>query len=274
MAKPSNSNKGAVATQPQAKGVVVAKPNLPAFIPQTEANAGFDQAGREAFAIPFLAILQSNSPQVNRADGAYIKGAQGGMLLDTAGKRVFEGEETGLEFIPCMFTNTFVEWKLREAGGGFVAEYDNMAGRGLQSQTKRDDKNRDILPSRNQLTDHRNHYIIYKDPETGLWQPALLSLTSTQIKKSRNFMTSLQRVAAANSVSMFANICRIRTVAESNEKGSWFGVNLELEGFVTEEQSYEVARQFYKQASSGGVKTQARDANESGAPDNTDPGDM
>lgn len=272
----SKGNTNVVPAVPAKKGTVIKAEDkqlpLP-FAAAEDAGAGFEEAGREAFAIPFLVVLQAGSPQVKKSDGAYIKGAQEGMILDTAARKVFDGD-SGVVFIPCAYTRTFVEWKLREQGGGFVAEYDNTTGSGLQRSCKRDDKNRDILPSGNQLNDNRNHYVLYQDPETGTWSPALLSLTSTQIRASRNFMTALDRVRHAHNVAMFANKCRLTTTPQSNDKGSWYGVDLAVESLVDEEEVYDIARQFYRQAASGTVRTQAREEAQPGGHAVDNPDDM
>ena len=42
--------------------------------------------------IPRLRILQSQSPQVNKADGAYIKGAEAGHIFENVSNTVTDGE--------------------------------------------------------------------------------------------------------------------------------------------------------------------------------------
>jgi hypothetical protein len=108
------------------------------------------------------------------------------MIYNNVTGELFDGA-TGIELIPCAFSQTFVEWRTRDSGGGLVAEYDSVSGTALRGNCKRNDKNQDILPNGNQLNDTRNHYVLFKTDD-GLWEPALLSMTSTQIKTSRNWM--------------------------------------------------------------------------------------
>ena len=237
-----------------------------------DAGAGFEGAGREAFAIPFLGVLQSMSPQCKKSDGAYIKGAEEGMLFNTVTNEVFDGSE-GVEIIPCAFTQTFVEWATRESGGGFIAEYDAVSGTALRGNCKRDDKNRDILPNGHQLNDHRNHYVLFKDAD-GNWQPALMSLSSTQIKASRNWMSAMQRICTTQGVPMFALHYQLTTVPQQNDKGSWYGVQFAHIGLVDDEEAYSAAKAFYTQAKTGGVKTSPRETPEAGATSTDDPDDM
>lgn len=228
-----------------------------------DAGAGFEGAGREAYAIPFLAVLQSGSPQCKKSEGAYIKGAEEGMIFNTVSNEVFDGDE-GVVIIPAAFTQTFVEWGLREKGGGFIAEYDNVAGSALRANARRDEKNRDILPNGHALNDHRNHYVLYQDAE-GLWQPVLMSLTSTGIKASRNWMSAMQRLCAANKAPMFGLMFRMTTQAQSNDKGSWYAPSFEYVSMVDDESAYEAAKAFYMQVKSGAVKNSPRDP----SPDST-----
>lgn len=270
----AKSTRGAAA--PAAKGTAVAttKKALPATIDySSDAGAGFEGADRASFAIPFLTILQSMSPQTKKSDGAYIKGAEEGMLYNTVGNDIYSGEE-GVRVIPCAFVRSFVEWVPREKGGGFVAEYDAVAGEALRSKCSRNDKHQDILPSGNQLNDTRNHYLLVETRE-GRWEPMMLSLTSTQIKASRNWMSAMQRECAANSVPMFALIYRMTTTPQQNEKGSWYGAVFEHEGYVEDDTAYSLARAFYEQAKAGAVRTQDRgEVSAQGAHYDDDPAEM
>lgn len=197
-----------------------------------DVGAGFEEAGTESFAIPFLSILQSGSPQVKKSDGAYIKGAEEGMLFNSVTNEVYSGEE-GIQVVPCYYTQRFIEWKLREQGGGFVGEH--LPNDPVVGQCVKDDKFRLITPAGNQLSDTRNHYVlIMKD---GSLTPAIMSLSSSQIKKSKQLMSLLQGVKVKNSntgmfeiAPMYSNVLKINTVAESNDKGSWFGYKFSLAG--------------------------------------------
>ncbi len=133
-----------------------------------DAGAGFEEATSTSFAIPFLQILQSGSPQCKKSDGAYIKGAEEGMFFNTVTQELYDGEE-GIVVVPCHFTNRLVEWKPRESGGGFVAEHQI----GETPATTKDDKGRDLLPNGNTLVDTRNHYVLIETKDGSL-TPAII----------------------------------------------------------------------------------------------------
>ena len=57
------------------------------------AGLGMDQVRTEDMSIPFLRILAQLSPQVNKRDGAYVDGAEAGMIYNTVENVAYDGEE-------------------------------------------------------------------------------------------------------------------------------------------------------------------------------------
>lgn len=221
-----------------------------------DAGAGFEEAEASAYAIPFLQILQSGSPQCKKSDGAYIKGAEEGMFFNTVTQELYDGE-TGITVIPCLYNQRFVEWGTRESGGGFVREH---LPHEAPSNTVKDDKNRDILPNGNALVDTRNHYVLLRLPD-GTLSPALVAMSSTQLKKSKQWMSRMQgiKVKGPNgfvTAPMMSRAYKLTTVPESNDKGSWFGFRIELAGLVEDVAEYNEALAFAKAVKTGAAKAQ------------------
>lgn len=222
-------------------------------------GAGFEGTGRDDMAIPFLAILQSGSPQTKRSDGAYIEGAAEGMLLNTVTNEVIDPTKVDIVVVACAYRRAFVEWRLRENGGGFVAEHEPDPA--MQAECERDDKNRDILPNGNQLNDTRTFYVMILDAD-GIPSPAVITMTSTQIKKAKQWMMQLNLLKlrkADGSVytpPMFASKWRVTTVAEQNDKGSWFGWAFEHAGYLSgpTDPVFCTARDFHKSVTAGTVR--------------------
>jgi hypothetical protein len=220
-----------------------------------DAGSGFEEASASAYAIPFLQILQSGSPQCKKSDGAYIKGAEEGMLYNTVTGEIFDGEK-GIEVIPVHYSNRFIEWKPRESGGGFVAEH--LVG--TTPPTRKDEKGRDVLPNGNTLVDTRNHYVMVRQPD-GTLTPALITMASTQLKKSRQWMSKMQGIkiktpAGFVTAPMMSRIYRITTQPEQNDKGSWFGFRIELVGMVEDVAEYNEAKAFRDAVKSGTARVQ------------------
>lgn len=198
---------------------------------------GFENMGRDELAIPFLTILQSNSPQVKRSDGAYIDGAVEGMIFNNVTKELHDTAKRPLTVICCAALHSYIEWRVREKGGGFVGEYQVDKGQAIIEKCTRDDKSREIMENGNQLNDTRTFYVLTVDDE-GVPQPAVISMTSTQIKKARqwNMQMNLLRLKDANgrpyTPPIFASMWHLATAPESNEKGSWFGWKFDFGGYL------------------------------------------
>lgn len=188
------------------------------------AGFGMDQVRQEDMSIPFLRILAQLSPQVNKRDGAYVDGAEAGMIYNTVANEAYDGEE-GVLVIPCYYNRRYVEWKPREKGGGYVNSYD-VDDRVVHT-TYRDDRGNDILPNGNLLSNTAQFFVLLVAPD-GTAQRCLITMTSTQLKKARKWVTQMQSRTAVGKNGMFvlpmmSQVYRMRTVEERNDKGSWFG---------------------------------------------------
>lgn len=225
----------------------------------SDAGVGFEGAGRDDMAIPFIAILQGLSPEVKRSEGAYIEGAQEGMLINTVTKDVIDTTGTEFVVVPCAYHRAFVEWRVREKGGGFVAEH--PVNTPLQAQTTRDERGRDILPNGNQLNDTRTFYVLHVDKATGAGTPAVISMTSTQIRKAKQWLMQQNLLKLSNNgrsytPPMYASMWSIETVPESNEKGSWFGWKFSHAGYLKGPQDplFLAAKEFHTAVTEGQAK--------------------
>ena len=227
---------------------------------EEDAGSGFETADAEAYAIPFLNILQSGSPQVKKSDGAYIKGAEEGMLYNTVTQEVIA---EGVAVIPCYYKRSFVKWAPRETGGGFRGEIMPSDPQVTAGKTNADGQL--IDNEGNELTDTRTHYVLVLDGNGG-YQPAVISMASSQLKKSRQWMSRMQgmKVKRANgelfTPPMFSHQYNVSTAAESNDKGSWFGFKIETGAAVENAALYHAAKSFRDAVSSGEVKEQTRSA--------------
>jgi hypothetical protein len=156
---------------------------------EEDAGQGFENADKDSYALPFLRIIQSNSPQVNPREGAYIEGAVQGMMFETISNTLFTAKE-GVMVVPVHFERTFAEFEVREKGGGFKG---NMTPEeAARTPVNVDEKNRSITPRGTQLVDSRNHYVLLL--VNGSIKPAIICLASTQLKKSRRWMTLMDSI--------------------------------------------------------------------------------
>lgn len=214
------------------------------------AGAGHENVTAADLAIPFLTILQANSPQVKKTDPGYIKGAEEGDFYNTLTKEIIKAAD-GVSIIPCSFIRVAIEWKLKEAGGGLVAIH--PAETDLIELTKVDEKNRNILPNGNQLSMTAQHSVLYRaaNSKDGEWHKAIIALASTQLKKSRRWLSQMGEVKKVGKNGMkftppsFALIFTAKPIVETKDKNTWWGWDIVAAGEVSEVKTFKEAAAFY-----------------------------
>lgn len=218
--------KGKAVAQRKGPGTDVASPADIEAMLAADSGVGFEEAGRDAFAIPFLRILQDLSPQVKPKMGGFVKGAKVGDIFNTVTKACTP-LDTPLRVIPCHFSQRFIEWVPRTKKGGFVAAYDAVRGAQLMQTTQRDaTTGRNVLPNGNELMDSREHYVLMLNPD-GTTEGALIAMASTGLKVSRRWMAQMRNstiVIGGKSVPapMFAFSYEMGREEEANDQGSWW----------------------------------------------------
>jgi hypothetical protein len=217
-----------------------------------DAGMGLEGADKDTYAIPFLSILQGLSPQIETVDGA-----RPGLFINTITDELFKE----VKVIPVSFQRRFLRWAPRSEGGGFKGEYspiDVETGK-VEGLDFVDGK---YLIGKDQLKDTRNHFLLVHSDRHDTWNPAMLSLTSTQIKKSKRWMSLINgielRTAEGRSYTppSFSHIYKLSTIKEENSQGSWWGLEVSLDGKLTDADVYQKAKDFNRQVQSGDVKVQ------------------
>lgn len=220
-----------------------------------DARRGLEGVGVEDLAIPFLVIIQSGSPQRKKTDGAYIPGAEEGMIFNSVNNALFE--ETVL--VPCAFERKMIHWRPREEGGGFMGTY--APSDPICAQAERQGA-RDVMPDGTYLVNTAQHYCLHVMPD-GTFKRVVVSMSSTQLKKSRKWLTIVGEKTLKNSAGVFftppsfAFKYNLKTQPEENDKGSWYGWRVEEAGMLdlsSERELYLAARAFSEAVSKGAVQ--------------------
>lgn len=196
--------------------------------------------------LPFLAIVQTNSPQVNKRDEKYIEGIEVGDIFNTATNSFWPGSE-GVDFVWSNFMKQDVEWKLRSEGGGYVASHNWPSG----IQTK-DVEGRRINPAGHQMVETGYYFGIMYD--TG--DPAVIGMSSTNLGASRRWHTLKDQFKVKNRLGQFvvaptfSRIYTVKSVYLENEKGNWYGWKVSDNGWIDMSSDhayiYHNARDFYR----------------------------
>lgn len=184
-----------------------------------DAGVGFENTSAKDLAIPFIGILQSNSPQVEGGDKP-IEGAKPGMMINTVTGDLIPGDK-GVPFIPVHYDRAFVEWKPRDAGGGFVASHDPDSELVKAEIAKQEKRGKIILANKNELIETEYCYglTLAEDLETTTGF-AVLSMTSTKLTPFRKFKSALYMLRGRPP--LLANRAILKTEKQKNEKGTFF----------------------------------------------------
>jgi hypothetical protein len=219
---------------------------------EEDAQAGFDNMGQEDFALPFLRLLTNTSPEVGEVDGAMP-----GMIYNSVTGQLFDGKK-GILVVPTAYVRQYIEWAPRGSGSGApIGIYPSTSD--ILSRTHREPgDNKDYLDNGNYIENTANHYVMVVD-EQGVPSPALIVMKSTQLKKSRKWNSMMMSVKLQGKNGLFtpaiySQIYRLTTVGESNDKGKWFGWEIERVGSVEDPNVYAAAKAFAEQINAGKVQ--------------------
>jgi hypothetical protein len=219
---------------------------------EADAGQGLNMT-QEDLALPFLKVLGQLSPECNKRDAKHVEGAEPGMIINTVTGEVYDGVK-GIDVVPVHYKRQHIEWQDRgESQGAPVKIYD--AGDDLPSTT-RDKFNKDRLSNGNYLENTASHFVVIlgDSPTT-----ALLSMKATQLKVSRKWNSMMMGLKMQGKNGMFtpptySHIYKLKTVQQSNDKGTWFGWDVSRVGPISDPGIYKIAKDFGANVSKGDVK--------------------
>lgn len=219
---------------------------------ETDAAAGFGAMTQEDYALPFLRLLTSTSPEVGEVEGALP-----GMFLNSVTGQLYDGKK-GIAVIPCAYLRQYIEWTPRGQGTGAPVQVYPATSDVLSRTHKEPGEYKDYLDNGNYVENTANYYIMIVD-ESGVPNPALVTMKSTQLKKSRKWNSMMQSVKMNGKNGMFtppmySQLYKLSSVAESNDKGKWFGWEVERTGAVESSALYAAAKAFAQSVGAGDIK--------------------
>lgn len=212
--------------------------NVPAHLQGQEdtVGRGSEGVGAEDLTIPRIQIIQDLSPQHKKTKAEYIEGAEVGMAFNSATKALMHSP---FYFVPVLFRKEYVIWKDRDSGGGFKGAFPLMNEakdhlRTLENQTLMD------------IVDTGQHFCLIISPETGLGEEAVVSMSKSQMKVSRNLNT-VARLAGGD---RFSRVYKMEVVEDKSEKGEFYNWKITQLGYAPEP-LYRQAEEMYNAIKAG-----------------------
>ncbi len=191
-------------------------------------QSGFENQTSDDYTIPFLQILQGLSPQLEDNDELKV-----GMIINTVTGEVVAGKK-GICFVPATTQHVYVEWKPRDAGGGFVGVHD-VDSEIVRHCVANQKFGQYSTPEGNDLIETFYVYGIGID-DAGVPSQAVIAFSSTKIKKYKGWQTKAKTVQIDVGggrrivAPLFAHRYRLTTVSEKNAKGTFYNWNITFDG--------------------------------------------
>lgn len=122
---------------------------------------------------------------------------------------------------------------------------------------KKPGDSKDYLDSGNYIENSAQFYVMMVD-DSGNTNPALVVMKSTQLKKARKWNSMMMTLKMQGSKGPFtppsySHVYRLMTSKESNDKGTWYGWEVERVGPVEDASTYAMAKAFALSVAQGEV---------------------
>lgn len=194
----------------------------------TDAGQGFENQTNSDIKLPFLNVLQSNSPQVTNDDSGKLRA---GMLFNTVTAEGYDGKE-GVLFVPAITKHVFLEYVPRAKGGGFRGEHNPLSPEVRKAVSSAKEFGKYSLPNGNELSENFSVFgtLLHSTGEPNML--VVMNFSSKKIKAYKDINTRVRMFQVTTSEGkkvnppLFAHIWRITTWKDRNEKGDFFNVTV------------------------------------------------
>lgn len=208
-----------------------AKLNLP-FMSKDDTAEGFEEISSATMAIPFVRVLQSLSPQLNRNKPEYLEDAEEGMFYNTVTKQLYRNS---IKVIVLKFERVYIEW-LPDRGGFLNYHSPENAERLAEDKTFGKWKTGDG----NNLQENYVYFVLVVGSESeGV---VVLSLSSTFIKiaKEWNRLMTTHIMDNGERALPYYVVWKLKSEYKENDKGNWFTIKVSMDSYINEEQHHAI----------------------------------
>ena len=204
-------------------------------------DIGTDEAG-----IPFIKILQAQSPQVMGPEGK-IDGAAAGLFLNTGTEELSKS----ITIVPAIRQHVYVEWRAKKAGGGIVGTHQPgsdiveaaiaanaasiAAGEPSRKKQAKMKFGEFYTPEGNELSETFYVFAVVLDENDTPSGFVVVPFNSTAIKiYKKKFINRVRYCMVDDGTGrkrnppMFAHRVTLTTAQESNDDGTWFNYSIQF----------------------------------------------
>lgn len=228
-----------------------------------DAGSGLQNVTATDLAMPIIRLLQSNSKQCKRSEGVYIPGAVEGMMLNNVSNELYDSKE-GIRVIPAYWEKVYIEWKPDRGGLAGIHPVNTPLKDQVTMKADKEGKLIPTLPNGNSLSETNQHYcLIIKD--NGSFEPAVISMASSQLKPSRIWNSLMKKIVLQMSngqhftPASYYMTYKLTTMPVTKDNNSWYVFKVETAGETPTKELYQAAKAFEKAVSSGKVQVKHDD---------------
>ncbi len=199
------------------KGGAMTVPNFGEY-----AGMGMENVGVIDTAIPFLGIIQKDSPQLESDHAKYIKGCEVGQLFNTVTNEII-GDGTEVFYVACCKERTYVEWIPFKDGGGYCGQHEPNSELVRTALEAAEDKPKPTTDDGHELAETFSVFGLLLESATSIESvmPLVVAFASSKIKVyKKQMMTRLATIKG--DPPMFAFRFRITVVDDKNKAGKKF----------------------------------------------------
>ncbi len=220
---------------------------------EQDQGLGLENLGQDDLALPFLKVLSRQDPTLDDLDDA-----KAGDIYNTVTGDIFKGKE-GCRVVPCVYQRRYIEWAPRGTGSGAPINIFTPDEKRPDTERSSEDNREYVVGGNGSYLEETHQHFVMILKEDGTQQTALVTMKSTQMKKSRKWNSMIQSrvMNGANGAftpPRFSHIYHLKTVSEENSKGSWHGWEISLEGPIEDANLYKSAKTFAQSIMKGEVK--------------------
>lgn len=252
-------------TSEQTKAVAVVNNNSTELTNSSTGGRGFGEMSNDDLIIPYAKLMQPLSPEIQDDDSI-----KAGMIVNSLTKLSYG---KSMRFIPLIFQKKRIKWNPREEGGGI-----NCSSLGAVSPTI--GANHSPFCAQCKFSKWENN----DPPKCDMFYtfPALVLGESDRMNKlvAISFTRSsfgagkkLINMARFAGGDIFSRPYELTTKKESNDKGTFFVLDVKVAGAL-EETEYQEAEQFYEMLSSMNYEVHQDDDLQNGKTTEKSEGDM
>lgn len=214
------------------------KKDVPAKVPENKgvvaydygehAGAGAGDIDRADLMLPFLTLLQTNSPQVAEGGEKFVPGAKAGMFIHSVTNELFDGTK-GVLLQPVYTERLFGEWVDRDKGGGFRGNHHPGDDIVRSAKPKEEGSLQLILPNGNDLVECFYMFALLL-PAVGSevpMGPIVFGFTSKKIKWYKRYMTIIKSVRGGKDIPIYAHQLLMTSWNDKAPKGVFKNVMLD-----------------------------------------------